>query len=202
MAWEIVIAVSVIGIVFLLFLRRPLSSWMDRLRQVSGAGISADTIPQKADPERGPEAVVEKLMVDQDSSLLRETEQIIRKAVQQKNLKGAEAAPVLIRYLASASLALGYEEVYRMIWGSQLDFLRDLVRRPEGCPKAAVQDFYAPAASQYPEIYGQYPLEDWLSYLQAERLVRVDGEHVRITMRGREFLAYLNRMGRSYKKPG
>ncbi len=202
MIWEIVIIVLVLGISLMLFFRKDFSELLGRWHSVSGMGISADTFPQKTAPEKDLLLDTRELMKELDSPLLKETEQVIQKEFNQRNLMGADAIPELVRYLASASLALGYEQTYRMIWGSQLAALSGLVAHPEGREKVAIMSHYTLAASQYREVFNQYAFDDWLSYLQAERLLREDGGQVRLTRRGREFLQYLSRMERSLKRPG
>lgn len=67
-----------------------------------------------------------------DSALIREVEEGIKKELGERNLLGAEAVPVLIRYLAGMQIAIGLEETYRLIWGSQLNLLSYLNTQPDG----------------------------------------------------------------------
>jgi hypothetical protein len=135
-----------------------------------------------------------------DSALIREVEEGIKNDLAQRNLLGAEAVPVLVRYLAGMQIAMGFEESYRLIWGSQLSLLTYLNSQPEGQPAEALRLFYTLASSQYPEAYDGYSFESWVGFLKDHLLVREDGGRLRITVRGREFLAYLTRMGRTYAK--
>ena len=72
----------------------------------------------------------------------------------------------------------------------------------DGQPAEALRPFYTLAATQYPEAYNGYSFEAWLGFLRDQLLVREDGGRLRITVRGREFLTYLTRMGRSHNKAG
>lgn len=76
-----------------------------------------------------------------DSTLIREIEEHITNQFRERNLLGAEGVPVLIRYLASVSIILGFEQIYRAIWGSQLSLLTYLNTQPDGQPAEAVRPF-------------------------------------------------------------
>jgi hypothetical protein len=137
-----------------------------------------------------------------DNTLIREVEERITTDLRQRNLLGAEAVPVLVRILAGMQIAFGFEETYRLIWGSQLSLLNYLNTQMDGQPAEALRPFYTLAATQYPEAYNGYSFEAWLGFLRDQLLVREDGGRLRITVRGREFLTYLTRMGRSHNKAG
>jgi len=141
-------------------------------------------------------------MRELDSALLRETEDGIQKELKQRNLVGIEAVPVLVRYVASLKIAFDFEIIYGLIFGSQLNLLNYLNTQSMGQPAEALRTFYTLAASQYPQIYSGYTFEQWLGFLKDQILLREDAGRLQVTIRGREFLAYLTRMGRAHNKPG
>jgi len=65
-----------------------------------------------------------------------------------------------------------------------------------------LRPFYTLAVTQYEDLYANYSFEQWLAFLKDSLLIREDGGRLRITVRGREFLAYLTRVGRSYNIAG
>jgi hypothetical protein len=71
-----------------------------------------------------------------------------------------------------------------------------------GQPTAALRPFYTPAAAQYPAVYQSYSFEQWLAFLRGQLLIRDESGQIFITVRGREFLAYLTRQGISPNKLG
>jgi len=103
------IVLIVLGIAFFFIFRQPIAGLIGRIRSISKSGIRADPSQKEGTPERDPQAEAEKLMRGLDSELLREIEELIRKELEKKSLLGTEAVPVLIRYLASLSIALGFE---------------------------------------------------------------------------------------------
>ncbi len=195
-------AIVVLGIAFFLIFRRPIIEFIARIRSISRTGITTDHTQREAAPERDPRAEAEALMRVLDNALIREVEDGITTELRQRNLLGAEAVPVLVRYLAGMQIAFGFEGTYRLIWGNQLSLLNYLNSQVDGQPAEALRPFYTLAASQYPEVYNGYSFEAWLRFLQDQVLLREDGGRLRMTVRGREFLTYLTRMGRSHNKAG
>lgn len=195
-------AVVILGIAFFIIFRQPIVALIARIRTISRTGITTEAPQREATPERDPRAEAEALMRVLDNTLIREVEEGITNELRNRNLLGAEAVPVLVRYLAGMQIAFGFEEVYRLIWGSQLSLLHYLNTRVDGDPVEAVRPFYTLAASQYPDAYNGYSFEAWLGFLRDQVLVREDAGRLRITVRGREFLTYLTRMGRSLNKAG
>ncbi len=195
-------AIAILGIVFFLIFRQPIVALIGRIRSISRAGITTDPSQREPSPERDPRAEAEALMRYLDNALIRETEDGITSDLRQRNLLGAEGIPVLVRILATMQLAFGFEETYRLIWGSQLSLLSYLNTQADGQPTEALRPFYTLAAGQYPEAYDGYSFEAWLGFLRDQVLVRGDGGRLRMTVRGREFLTYLTRMGRSHNRAG
>lgn len=193
-------AVVILGIAFFFIFRQSIAALIGRIRSITKSGISTDPSQKAGTSERDPRAEAETLMRALDSALIREVEEGIKSDLGQRNLLGAEAVPVLVRYLAGMQIAMGFEESYRLIWGSQLNLLTYLNTQSDGQPTEATRLFYTLASSQYPEAYDGYSFEAWLGFLRDHLLLREDGGRLRITVRGREFLAYLTRMGRTYAK--
>ncbi len=192
----------ILGIVFMLIFRRPINQLIDRIRSISKSGISIDSTQKMVTAERDPRAEAEAMIRDLDSALIREFEDEISKDLSGRNLSGDAAVRVLVRYLAVTAINLGFEKTYRVIWGSQLNLLNYLNSLTTGEPAEALRSFYVLASSQYPEWYRGYSFEQWLGYLKGELLLTEDGGRLHITVRGREFLTHLTRMGYTYNKAG
>jgi len=196
------VAIVIVCIVFFCIFRRPIADLIGRIRSLSKDGFRMDASQKGGTPAQDPRAEAEKLMRELDSALGREVEGMITDALRQRALLGAEGVPVLIRYLAALSIAFSFEQVYRVIFGSQLNLLTYLNSEVSGQPIEVLRVFYTLAASQYPDFYNSYAFERWLGYLKDNTLVREDAGRLSITVRGREFLAYLTRTGYSLNKVG
>jgi len=119
-------ALVILGIAFFLIFRQPIVALIGRIRSIGRAGITTDPAQREADAKRDPRAEAEALMRVLDNTLIREVEERITTDLRQRNLLGAEAVPVLVRILAGMQIAFGFEETYRLIWGSQLSLLNYL----------------------------------------------------------------------------
>jgi len=196
-------AIAIVAIAFFFIFRQPIISLIGRIRSISKTGITTDPAQQKAGTaERDPRAEAEAMMRELDNALIREVEEHIKNQLRERNLLGAEGVPVLTRYLASAYTVLSFEQNYRVIWGSQLSLLTYLNAEGDGQPAEAIRSFYTLAAVQYPDAYINYSFESWLGFLKDQLLLREDAGRLRVTIRGREFLAHLTRAGLSHNKAG
>ena len=196
------IGLVVLGIAFFIIFYKPICRLIDRIRSISKTGITTDTNQREAVRERDPRAEAEALMRELDNQLIREVETAITDDLRRRNLLGAEGVPVLVRYLAGMQIAFSFEETYGLIWGSQINLLHYLNTQAIGLPREAIRPFYSLADAQYPEIYKGYPFEAWLGFMLNRLLIREDNGQLRVTIRGREFLTFLTRLGRSLDKAG
>jgi len=194
--------VAFLGIAFFIIFRQKINELIDRIRTIGKSGVSVDPAQKEATTERDPRAEAEALIRELDSTLIREVEEHITNEFQQRRLSGDEAFRVVKRYLAVTYIALSFEVTYRLIWGSQLNLLDYLNSQIDGQPTEALRPFYVLASSQYPEWYGGYSFEQWLGFLRDQLLIREDAARIRITVRGREFLTHLTRMGYMRNKAG
>lgn len=138
----VAVAIVILGLAFFFVFRQPIIGLIGRIRSISRTGITTDPArQQEGAPDRDPRSEAEAMMRALDSTLIREIEEHITNQFRERNLLGAEGVPVLIRYLASVSIILGFEQIYRAIWGSQLSLLTYLNTQPDGQPAEAVRPF-------------------------------------------------------------
>lgn len=194
--------IIILGLAFFIIFRDQIGSLINRIRHISKAGIATDSKQKDLGPERDPRAEAEKLLADLDSSLVRETEDFIAQELTNRSIPGDEAQRVLLRYLAATHIAMSFEMTYRTIFGSQLRLLSYLNTQSLVMSSDSLRSFYVKASQVYPTAYEDYPFEKWLNYLKGSFFVREDNGLLSITIRGREFLAYLIRMGYSFDKAG
>jgi hypothetical protein len=97
----------------------------------------------------------------------------------------------LVRSLASTGLVLHFEQVYGVIWASQVATLYHLNPRAGGADISELIPAYEAAKANYPSMYEKYPFDQWLGFLKAMNLVVEQNSRLFITEDGREFLKYL-----------
>lgn len=199
---EMAIAVMFLGLAFFMLFRKSIDGAISRMRNIDKSGVAFDSVQRGAQPERDPSSEAEALKREMDNALVREAEDFIKNEFKKRGLSGEESLNIAIRYLAATHLALQFENVFRIIWGSQLRLLSDLNTRPTGQPIDTLKPFYEAGAKVFPGVYQNYPFERWLGFLQEFGLIRNDNGTIRVTVRGREFLTYLTREGRSLERLG
>lgn len=198
---EIAIAVVVLGIIFLVMFRKEISDLILRVKSINSSGVTVGGSQKESSVERDPREEAELLIRQLDNGLVRETEDFIKAEFAKKNLVGPEAVPVLIKYFSVVYIEYLFLNVYRIIWGSQINLL-DHLNTQDGQSREALRIFYDLGASQYPDVYKNYSYDQWLGFLKDQVLLREDNGMLRITVRGREFLLYLTRSGLSRNKSG
>jgi len=193
-------AIVILGIFFMVFFQKNLRALIDRIKRLKygRTEIQAETQPQNT-PDTKPD-ITEQLMRQLDSPVLREREDLINEQLKKVGVQdGPDKEKVLIRYLATANLALIFERTDRLIWGSQLyilEYLND--RRPLGVLKEDIKTaYYDEAAKRWPIMFENYPYEDYLNFLKNSGLVIEKDGNLVITVFGVQFLQYLTAMGRS-----
>lgn len=107
-----------------------------------------------------------------------------------------DTVTVLVRHLAATQIALVFNQIDRLIWGSQLTFLHFLNTSPTGATYEQAKIFYDKASVDYPDAYEGYSLENWLGFLRSCVLLLEKERILWITQRGRELLSYLAQQGR------
>ncbi len=191
-------AALVFALVFVLLFFKPLRGFIDRVRSVGKDGVTTADIP-KAQIAETKKTAVEDLMRLGDSTLLKEVESAILGELEQKGLDATgDSVRVLTHYLAATQMALEFEQVHSVIFGSQIFLLKKLNEfSGVGLDPSYVQKHFDHVQGLFSEGLGDWNLEKYLSFLLNRLLIRMDFGKYHITVRGAEFLMWLVRMGRN-----
>ncbi len=125
---------------------------------------------------------------DPNSPALASMEQRIQELV--AAIPPADRQAQLVRALAISRLLASHEFVYNRIFGSQIEGLKRLDEIGSISVEAA-RDFFRPYAEKFPQLYTNYPFENWLGFMLTSGLVRRDGDQLFPTEFGHAFLVYL-----------
>ena len=107
-----------------------------------------------------------------------------RRHVQQLRLIGSSPAS-----FPALSIAHAFDPDRSILWDSQLPVLQQLASAAaKGCPLAQLYTFYLQGAQRYPELYEGSSYEQWLAFLAAGELVRLESDRGYITGEGRQFV--------------
>jgi hypothetical protein len=107
---------------------------------------------------------------------------------ERKHVKQLRLGP-LSQPFSALSIAHAFDPERFMMWDTQLPLLEQLRSAGlKGCSLAHLYSFYLQLATRYPELYEGSSFEDWLGFLAASELVRLETDHGYITAEGRQFL--------------
>ncbi|EIV1738007.1 hypothetical protein L7E62_004648 [Vibrio parahaemolyticus] len=141
---------------------------------------------------------VEKLLAAVGSSIVIEEQiQTIEDDLSSKNIPfDNDASRILIRHLAATQLLVAFEQIYQVIFGSQIELLQRL--NQVAGQGLLVEAVYKIVSESIVSNNLSWTQEQYLSYLYA-RLLIVDGDNdtIHITNLGVEFITWLIRSGKS-----
>jgi hypothetical protein len=96
----------------------------------------------------------------------------------------------LVYVVASQNVQLAHERAYTAIFGSQLQLLAQM-NTDFGVPQSVARQIYETAKVAYPQVYPNYPFEDWIGFLLRGLItVAPNGNYV-LTAYGRGLLRYI-----------
>ena len=134
------------------------------------------------------------------SNVREEREQLIRRDLQDLGLSETDpkTTALLIRHLAVTQLLHAAEQIYRVIFGSQIGVLKALNTAPSRqCDRSVIEEYYSGAKAIFPELQ-QYPLDKYIGYLVKQNLIKPAdpaGSSYQITQIGKAFLKWMVDMG-------
>ena len=109
---------------------------------------------------------------------------------------------VLVRHLAIARLSRNFEQIYRIIFGSQIAGLTALAAAPNGeAPASEASAYFDTIKAKFPEFYEKSNFEQWIQYPINADLIERLSDRLKITDMGREFLTYLTAVKLPIEKP-
>jgi hypothetical protein len=128
------------------------------------------------------------------SPLIIEREEVIHRDLE--SVTGIDREGILIRHLAVAQLEWKAEEIYRLIYGSQIALLEHLnIYGPES-EQRLVDLFMKPAAAKYPGAYEKITTDAYFRYLETSLfIVRSADGTISITPAGKGFLEWIAARG-------
>jgi len=191
------------AVFFVLFFRKPLFGLISRITSIDKSGIKASQTPEAQREEQKKESVQELLLVIGDSIVLRDVEGRIKADLKGRGLEtDGDTIKVLIKHLGAAKILLEFEQIYSLIFGSQIFLLKKLNEvAGQGKPREFVAAHFEQIKSLFPEILGNWSSEQYLAFLLSRLLITMEGNTFHITNLGVEYLTWMIRNGRREDKP-
>ena len=108
---------------------------------------------------------------------------------------------LLAERLAWTQLLLQFEQIYAVIFGSQIKLLDKLNEaHKQGISISEVSTYINDVRRSYPDTLGKWHDEQYLNYLISSSLIAKDGSRYKITNVGTEFLIWMARHRRDRNK--
>jgi len=138
-----------------------------------------------------------------NSIVISSMEESIKKELITKGLDTtAETSIVLIRHLAGTQLLLGFERIHKLIFGSQLNLLRELnLIAPEGFTKQEIEDYFEDIKDEFQNSFSGWDTKKYLVYLFSNILIVKNEDKIHITNLGQEYLNWIEENNINDKKP-
>ena len=174
---------------------------LPRIRKFNSSGFELDSSASTQNAEE-----IKKFNKDTDPKNLKEFTGIARSEaiaevelalhksledqVQKSIVEEDDKVDYLIRELAISRLISHFLRVYNIIFGSQIRGLQILNHRGSVSLKDA-QDFFDEVKNADPLFYDNYKFEEWLNFLIQAFLIQVEGDQIKITPAGFDFLQFI-----------
>ncbi len=200
LVWPIV--VLIIAPFFLWVFRKPLSSLILRIKSI-GTVNTFEPRPQKE--EKNKEAVQELLNVGGGSVILNEIESTIRQELKDRDIDtdmNKDTINILIKHLAATQLILDFEQIYSMIFGSQIRLLQKLNQSVNrGIQIEELQSYFEQTQKNFPQPLSTWSLDGYLKFLIGRYLIVAKGNSYCLTDKGVEYLSWMTNKGKFENKP-
>jgi len=187
------------SLVFVLLFKGQIGSLISRVTSIGKSGLKAEMLPEVQREKQKSEAIQELLLEVGNSVVLADTEGRIKADIIERGLGNDEdTIKVLIKHLAGARLLLEFEQIYNLIFGSQIHLLKQLNEVVgQGQNNQFVQAYVEDVKAMFAEELGSWSFDEYMTFLSA-RLLVVDNKGIyHITNLGVEFLTWMARNGRS-----
>ncbi|MBA7522092.1 hypothetical protein ES705_14205 [subsurface metagenome] len=188
---------------FVLIFRQHLAALISRVTSIDKSGIKASTTPEAQREEQKKEAVQELLNAIESSVVLQDIESRIKADLEKRGLETkGDSIAILIKHLAATKILLEFEQIYGLIFGSQIFLLKKLNEvAVQGKSKEFVLSHFKHVQELYPKLLVSWTLEQYLSFLMTRLLVKIKGNNYHITNLGIEYLTWIVRNGRREDNP-
>jgi hypothetical protein len=185
-----------------IYFRRQVSALLNRTTSIGREGLKASPPTGQATQEIDKVRQAHELVEALTSPVIREGEEAIRKELKDKGLEdNSETVKVLTRYLATTQLIVTFEELYRVIFGSQIFLLKAAnENRAAGLHEQFVKDHFSHVQTLFAPAFDQWTAEAYVHFLLTSGLLLKESDVFRITDLGVDFLEWMIKIGAPEKK--
>lgn len=144
------------------------------------------------------EKVVQELLdVVGTSPIIEEMERLIKMDLSTRGLShDTKTDEVLIRHLAGTQLALQFESIHSVIFGSQIRLLENLNAEESGIEEGKVLSYVNSVFQKHTDSFMNWTLNQYLEFLYNSGLISKSHHAISITDKGIEYLNWMNRLNK------
>src|SRR5712692_1876050 len=160
------LVVFLLGLIALAMFKQPLTRFLDRAKKIGPSGLEADPSASQqvasgtnADGGflKGDAKDILTALEPFRSDAMRKREAEIREDLDKKKILGEERERLLIDLIAVVVMNMNFDQIYKIIFGSQILLLQEANTGGErGVALARAQGHYDHAAAAAPEIYQNF----------------------------------------------
>lgn len=187
-------------IIFIVSFYKPLRSFLERINSLKlpygiESSIKQDTINLKKS-----DTVADEILKVFDNQLMILQEQRIRTNISLDKIQTPDdKIKVLLKYLTGMTINALFEKVYYYIYGTQIQLLESINSKPEGELKSNLKIYFDKSIEMQP-MPDDSNYDSYLNFLKYYDLIELSDELIKITLTGREFLAFLIHTGKNKEK--
>lgn len=202
--WPGVVLICFVALV--LFFKQQVANFLSRVNSVGKDGLKAIPVTQpeqqaKQEIEREKNKNVQELTQAFSSVAVRERESLIKAELQKRHLDFAgDSIDVLITHLAHTQMALQFEQAYKLIFGSQIYFLKQINMKGM-LTEAELVAHFEHVKKLFPPTFDEWSSDGYVLYLINNGLLKKEGTTYVLTNLGFEFLPWIVRRGYSETPP-
>jgi hypothetical protein len=185
------------GIIFIVVFKTPISNFLNRVDSVGKDGVTTNRSPE-AQNEEPKKNDLDELLAIGNSEVISQIESAIVAELIEKGLDvSGDTSKVLVKHLATTQLALEYEQVHGLIFGSQIRLLK-ILNEVAGQGKHAdyLLGFFSALKEREPS-FKDWDIRNYLYFLSERFLITKVDDQYHISKKGVEYLIWIARTGKS-----
>ncbi len=188
----------IFALLFIIIFWRSLNKFISGITSIDKSGLKVGSAPEAQRKTEKKEAAEELLKAIDDSAVLKEMEDRIIIDLKKKGLDAeGDTISVLVKNLAVTQILLNFEQIYNLIFGSQISLLKKLnTVAGQGISKEKIQSHFDHIQKIYKEPLGDWSLERYLEFMFGKSLICNSDNKYLITNLGVEYLIWMARNGK------
>lgn len=185
------------GIIFIIVFKTPIANFLNRVDSVGKNGLTTNRSPE-AQNEEPTKIALDELLAIGNSEVISEIESAIVAELIEKGLDvSGDTSKILVKHLATTQLALEYEQVHGLIFGSQIRLLKILNEvAGQGKHTDYLQGFFS-NLKEHEVSFKDWHIQNYLYFLSERFLITKIDDQYHISKKGVEYLIWLARTGKS-----